>query len=395
MTKPKAFGAPAQHVKDKLAVLLARQDAYRLEVQRAQSSEALIRSRLGLALAQILAERARADYRYMEAAWAHYLEVLKGRSRPDRRNRIRRHAEKALIGLGELGGKLVVQWSGIKAGAAQDAVFDASWYSTNNPDASNMNVDPLAHYLALGGQEGRSPHRLFDVNHYRTVALDLDATGLTPLAHYVRLGFARGLSPHPLFDVKYYLSQAPDLVETGEYPLQHYLRIGAARDLSPHRLFQPHFYKSQTSEPEAQANPFLHYLDVGFRSGLKPNPLFDTAWFKAAYPDVGDQEPIGYYVRYGAERLLNPGPWFDTEHYLAHRGETWIKDLDPLSEYLAGGAWTILPNRQEGAASAFAASFPDAAETGQTPLEFWAGVSPDGVSTISGLRPSSPKTPPS
>lgn len=387
MPKAKAFGAPPYTLQDKLAVFLARQGAYRDEVQRAQTSEAVLRRRVGSALAKVLADKAKAELRGLEANWARYLETLKRHVRPDRRNRVRRLAEQGLVRLGRLGGTLLIQWSGLKAGSADHLLFDAAWYLKTYPDVSTSGLEPLAHYLAFGGQEGRAPHPLFDVGYYKSVALDLGATGLTPLAHYVRLGFARGLSPHPLFDVKYYLSQAPELMATGENPVRHYLRVGAAKDLSPSRLFHPLFYKSQAAGPEAQANPLLNYLSEGFRLGLKPNPLFDPIWFRSTYPEVGDQEPVSYFVRHGTERLLNPSPWFDTEHYLANRGETWLTRLDPLSDYLAGGAWTVLPHRHEGAPSAFASSFPEAAVQGLTPLEYWAGMAPSGEPAIAGLRP--------
>ena len=36
-----------------------------------------------------------------------------------------------------------------------DGLFDAQYYLAANPDVAAAGVDPLAHYLAFGAQEGR------------------------------------------------------------------------------------------------------------------------------------------------------------------------------------------------------------------------------------------------
>ena len=372
MAKVKAFGAPPQTLQDKVAVIAARQAAFRDEAQRAQTSEGLTRKRLGVALASVLAEKAQADLRAHDAQFARYLDTLRGRLRPDRRNRLRRRIEQVLARLGPIGHWCLLQWSGLLGPQSHGLLFDAQWYRRQYPDVSRSGLEPLVHYLVFGGDEGRSPHPLFDDAYYRSVATDLGATGLTPLAHYQRIGFARGLSPHPLIDVKFYLAQAPDLAATGETPLNHYIRVGAARDLSPSRLFQPLFYRQQLAADETIANPLLHYVEQGFARGLRPHPLFDPTWFKATYPEVGAREPVSYFIRQNTQGPVDPSPWFDTAAYLRARGDRRLTRLDPLSDYLAGGAWIYPPPQHEAAASAFAAAFPEVAAMGLTPLEHWA-----------------------
>ena len=378
MARQKAFGATPETLREKVEVLAARQSALHAELQRANISDAINRQRIGGALVEALAGKARADLRTIEAGWTRYLAAVKRHSRPDRRNRIRRILELALSRLGPLGSRLIVRLAGLESPGRDLTPFDPAWYLGENPDVRRSGLDPLVHYLVFGGQEGRAPHPLFDVAFYQRQAPDIGATGLTPLAHYVRFGFSRGLSTHPLFDVKYYVAQAPELAATLEYPLQHYMRVGAARNLAPSRLFQPLFYRQQAA-PEIQvSNPLLHYVQHGAASGLRPNPLFDPDWFRAVHPEIGGCEPLAYYLGHFGEHQLNPGPWFDAEAYLQRRVEPRLTRLDPLSDYLAGGAWTSPGASPELSPLAFVIVHPEAAARGLTPLEHWASLGQAG-----------------
>ena len=50
--------------------------------------------------------------------------------------------------------------------AAASGLFDSSFYLQSNPDVAAAGVNPLVHYLASGGLEGRDPHPLFDSSFY-------------------------------------------------------------------------------------------------------------------------------------------------------------------------------------------------------------------------------------
>lgn len=387
MARIKAVGANPETLQDKLAILGIRQAALRDELQRVQISEGVLRSRAGAALVQALSDKARAEIRAQEASWARYRDLQLKRLRPDRRNRLRRLSEQVLVRLGSIGQGLIIARAGLGAPGGDSPLFDAAWYLKENPDVSRSGLPPLVHYLVFGGQEGRSPHPLFDVPFYVEQASDIGATGLTPLAHYARFGAARGLSPHPFFDLKFYTYQAPELAVTGESPVLHYLKVGAARGLSPNRLFHPAYYQQQLDSDEPVSNLLLHYLQKGHLRGLRPHPLFDPAWFRTSYPDVGRQEPVSYYQRHTGEPPLNPGPWFDAAAYLRQRGGKRLARLDPLSDYLAGGAWMINADTLEASAARFAAAFPEAAAQGLTPLEHWAMTAQSGAGTAQALRP--------
>ncbi|MFM8939607.1 MAG: hypothetical protein ACKOEY_06320, partial [Phenylobacterium sp.] len=150
--------------------------ALRAEVQRAETEEALVRLQLGEALAEAQGARLLAEARLRASQFDRYRAAAFAHRRPDRRNRLRRLAEKALARLGAPGLAL------IRARAAQGgpaALFDAAWYRDHAPGP--VGPDPLAHYLVWGGDARLSPHPLFDSRFYaERNAADLARTGLTP-----------------------------------------------------------------------------------------------------------------------------------------------------------------------------------------------------------------------
>ena len=352
-------------LRDKVAALATLQGALRAETQRAEVGEALARTRLGDALIEALAARAEAEARAeaaIAARWRAGLAV-----HPDRRNRLRALAERALARLGPPGQALVLARSGV----AGTSLFDADHYRSTYPDVRSGG---LVHYLLSGGAEGRSPHPLFDGGFYRRRNAEaLARTGLSPLVHYLRIGAAEGLDPHPLFDTAWYLSQVPDLVGGPEAPIDHYLRVGAAANLSPHRLFRPAYYRDQLPPAERTADPLLHYLAGGWRRGLKPHPLFDPAWYIERHPDAAGFEPLSHFAEHAIDQFQDPGPWFASQHYATTRGAAHSRRLDPLSDYLAGGAWSAAEPSPGFHPSAYLAAHPELASGAITPLEHWAG----------------------
>lgn len=370
---------------DKVEILAARQAALQAETLRAETAEALTRVRLGDALLQALAARARSEAAAREMLLERWRAA--GWMRRDRRNRLRRAAEKVLGKLMWPGQVAVVARSGIWRGggmggyvargadpAAQPkALLDQAWYLRTYPDVTAARMSPLIHYLLQGADEGRSPHPLFDARFYKAGNhRDLAATGLSPLVHFVRIGAAQGRDPHPLFDIARYLSQAPQLIETGENPLEHYLRAGAAEGLSPHLLFQPDYYLSQLQPSERAEVPLVHYLTEGSARGLKPHPLFDPAWYEARYPEAKGHEPLTHFVQFGGEQLQSPGPWFESARYAQARGAARPLHIDPLTDYLRGGAWSAALPADGLHPAAFFAAHPELAGEALTPLEHWA-----------------------
>ncbi|MCA3721043.1 hypothetical protein [Phenylobacterium sp.] len=339
----------------------------RAEVQRAETAEALIRLQLGEALAEALGARSLAEARLRASQFDRYRAAAFAHRGPDRRNRLRRLAEKVLARLGAPGRTLVRARARLGEGAA---LFDPDWYAAQAPEP--VGADPLAHYLVWGGDARLSPHPLFDSRFYADRnAAELARTGLTPLDHFLREGAAEGRDPHPLFSLEGYVAQAPELAATGENPVLHYLRTGAARGLSPHPLF----------DPEWAGGDLVWYLTEGWRTGASPHPLFDPAWRREQGLDDGESEPLARFVLTARDTLESPGPYFNSRTYAEARGAAMDPSKDPLSDYLAGGAWAVLG--PEGLHPALALlDDPEAIRSGMTPAEALARRSRGSMTSV-------------
>lgn len=365
------------------------------DLNRAEAETALTRASLTAALAQALAGRAQAEAK-TQAALA---EVHRKASpvRPRRRGRLVRRLERVLLKLGAPGRAALIAQSGLwrmgsgvrdrlsayramlnhvrgggSAGAQPPALIGHDFYLQRYPDVAAQGAAPLLHYISTGAAEGRTPHPLFDPDVYAAAnAADLAATGLSPLEHFVRIGAARGRDPHPLFSLDWYVSQRADLAASGVNPLVHYLEAGWREGLSPHPLFDASFYWDQVPAAERNEPPLLHYLSGGWRAGLKPHPLFDPAWYLERYPDVAasGQEPLTHYVLAGGAEGRDPSGWFVSRHHQQARG---LNGVNPLIDYLTGGAWMVEEASPGFSSAAYLASHPELAASGLTPLEHWA-----------------------
>lgn len=77
---------------------------------------------------------------------------------------------------------------------AQSALFDKEWYLERYPDVRAAGVDPLAHYLSHGANDGRDPSAAFSTSGYLARYPDVSSLELNPLAHYLRYGRGEGRS---------------------------------------------------------------------------------------------------------------------------------------------------------------------------------------------------------
>lgn len=223
----------------------------------------------------------------------------------------------------------------------QSLLFDPSFYLEQNQDLPREGMDLLAHYVALGGQEGYDPNSLFDTTFYRKRYADTIAVGVHPLIHYIEIGVNAGFDPNPLFDTSYYLERYPDVVEVGLNPLAHYLRYGVQDGRNPNALFDTAYYMMHTPElADTGQNPLAHYLSRGAWQGKKPNPLFLTAYYLEENADVATAglNPLVHYSEYGFREGCNPNPFFDTAYYLEQNPDIATADLNPLVHYFETGA---------------------------------------------------------
>lgn len=362
---------------------------------RAQAEAALTRSQLTQATADALAARAEALVQLRAMSGRAYRLARAGQVRPRRRDRFARLSEKLLTRLRSAGRAMVIARSGlwptgaggframaayarrgpVASGQSPVLLLDDAWYVARHPDVAAAPFSPLVHYLIAGGREGRSPHPLFDAPFYMQAAgAEIAATGLTPLEHFMHMGAAQGRDPHPLFSIDHYVAQHPALIDGDDNPLVHYLTEGWKLGLSPHPLFSPEFYGRQLEPAERETPPLLHYLTAGSARGLKPHPLFDPDWYRDRYPDIAQAglEPLTHFVASGWKGGRSPSGWFDAGHYVALRGLGLSPQVNPLLDYLEGGAWRVGEARPGFPTAAYLAATPSLAAEGLTPLEHWA-----------------------
>lgn len=368
-----------------------------------QAEAALARTQMSQAVAEALAARAEAVVKLRSVTAVAYRLARAGQVRRRRRNRISKAIDKALSRLRSMGRAAVIYRSGLWPASApglaahwrdfktmaayarrgplaagqSPTLLDHDWYVANYPDITPAPLSPLVHYLLAGGRENRSPHPLFDAVFYvGHSGAEVGATGLTPLEHFMHIGAAQGRNPHPLFDIDYYVAQHPDLTHSDANPLAHYLNVGWRLGLTPHPLFSPSFYRRQIGRAEREMPPLVHYLTIGSQRGLKPHPLFDPNWYRGRHPDIAAAglEPLSHFVTVGWKEGRSPSGWFDTAHYAALRGLGLSPQVNPLIDYLEGGAWRIGEARPGFPNAAYLAATPSLVAEGVTPLEHWASL---------------------
>lgn len=71
-------------------------------------------------------------------------------------------------------------------------LFDRRWYLESYPAAARSGLDPVLHYLWVGGPAGWHPGPRFNAQAYRTRYPAAAAPGMSPLLHYEREGRAAG-----------------------------------------------------------------------------------------------------------------------------------------------------------------------------------------------------------
>ena len=93
--------------------------------------------------------------------------------------------------------KLFRRWKEYRTVQAS-GLFDRAYYLLHNPDVKQAGVDPLAHFLDQGWQEGRNPSAVFDTRFYLATYPDVRQAGTNPLVHYLRFGQSEGRARNPI-----------------------------------------------------------------------------------------------------------------------------------------------------------------------------------------------------
>jgi glycosyltransferase involved in cell wall biosynthesis len=215
-------------------------------------------------------------------------------------------------------------------------LFDRDWYLAQNPEAPEVQSDPLRHFLKKGGFEGLDPNPLFDCAWYLERNPDVRAAGLNPLVHYAKSGWREGRDPHFLFDTRRFLARHPEIQESGLDPLAFYLTYWKTGIPPPTPVFRSKWYLERYPDVrDAGLEPLCHYLRIGAAEGRSPNPLFDGKWYLDANPDVaktGDN-PLIHYLHHGSAegRPVN--------HLI--KGRWYVDRVSDAGEEPAEPSWNI------------------------------------------------------
>lgn len=132
---------------------------------------------------------------------------------------------------------------------SEQALFDAPWYLSTNPDVAAAGIDPWAHFLEHGWREGRDPHPLFDSDWYRWRYEDVAAAGVNPWLHFLASGAGELRRPNPVFDPDWYLRAYPQV--RGMDPFTHYVTMGG--DLGWYSSEAAQLAAAQPSRPASAA----------------------------------------------------------------------------------------------------------------------------------------------
>lgn len=73
-------------------------------------------------------------------------------------------------------------------------LFNAKWYSKQNPKCKYKKKSLAKHYLNYGWKEGLNPSKFFDGNAYLKNNPDVKNANICPLLHYVKKGKNEGRS---------------------------------------------------------------------------------------------------------------------------------------------------------------------------------------------------------
>lgn len=169
---------------------------------------------------------------------------------------------------------------------------DRQFYFIHHPDVAAAGMDPAEHYDRFGWKEGRDPSPWFSTNGYLKDHADVAAAGVNPFVHFLLAGRNehRGVRPSELV-----LS----------HPLQ-----GAALAMLRWEIDQD-YYLAQVERSGLSTqglDPAIHYVLVGADRGLNPVPWFSTHFYRQSNQDIVERgiNPFLHYLVYGRSENRTP-----------------------------------------------------------------------------------------
>ncbi|MFG3448723.1 glycosyltransferase [Stenotrophomonas sp. NPDC047960] len=171
-------------------------------------------------------------------------------------------------------------YDGLSEGRLPNPYFDPEWYREAHPDIGEGNA--FSHFVLYGAAEGRSPGPEFNSRQYLDANPDVAATGMNALAHYLAIGRQNGreLGKRPLSLTDLLVKRIPEapLLPPGvvDIILPVYRDLVVTRNCVESVLRSKnqtatrlHIYNDRSPEPEvtaylrdvAAANPSVHLVE--------------------------------------------------------------------------------------------------------------------------------------
>lgn len=92
---------------------------------------------------------------------------------------------------------------------------------------------------------------------------------------------------------------------------ENFENFEAYRKIKENDLFDEEYYLNQF-ETIPPIDPLLHYIYVGYSLNLNPCKSFNTSYYKDSNPNVGDENPLTYFINRGINEgniKVNPDIW--------------------------------------------------------------------------------------
>lgn len=194
-------------------------------------------------------------------------------------------------------------------------LFDADWYSENNPDVELSGLDPAEHYLLFGGKLGRDPSPRFNAAVYLSRNEAVTEAGDNPLLHFVSTRESRHSSDSLLQSTP----QPPTFMLDQQFPYRPHLqglvnrfrtRIAAERNGKDYEQIEkiidlPFYLQRYADLVRANINPVAHYVAHGRRERRQLWPHFNPRNYVARNPDIAkDSRDVHiHYLEEGRSQL--------------------------------------------------------------------------------------------
>ncbi len=130
----------------------------------------------------------------------------------------------------------------------------------------------------------------------------------------------------------------PDAATKTARWLRWLAHVRASKPASQFRLlFDPKFYREAYPDIE-DADPLRHFITAGAFQGRDPHPLFDTKFYLKQLTGPPEINALSDYLERGSALGLKPHLMFDGEFYARRYADVRESGINPLVHYVLHGA---------------------------------------------------------